>query len=236
MLSRSQKIRATDIVPARCVLEGEEHAWPSIPSVSVTLDDASTNAWLIRVQAEVIKGRHVYLGSVVTYPPSENAERSRCVLQASCPGAKSWTVDIVRSDVPAVPAVAAEALITIAACPDLLIPGIAVLPMSGAVVGERPGFDSGQLTLAAELVVINPAPLARRRRIVKLTMFQVGAGGTAELQCAWLPASVTPAVLLPPSGSHTWDFDAGVLLPVSFTTANFPVGNGPGGWVAEYRW
>lgn len=245
MWQRSGSVRAGQTVPTEVVLVGQEGGFASIPSVSVELDESQTplstgffQAWLITVKAEIVVGRQAVIGQVVTYPPSSGVERSRCILQASCPGAKRWTVGIVRADQPdlALPTVDAdrEAVLTVAACPDLLVPGIAVMPMSGVIVGERVGFWQGALAAGAQIVTLNPPLTTVSRRLVKLSIFQDGTGGTVDFHSVWLPGGLAPAVPLPPNGSAMWDFGAGIWMPFRFDTAAMPAGGG--GYIAEYRW
>ncbi len=232
MLPRATTIRPLDTVPARVELVGEEGARPDLPSVSLTLEDSSAMVWRVELWAEVLRGKHLYLGGLLTYPPAPG-QPTRCIAQASCPGAKRWMASIVAERRPPAPAVVnntRQAELTIAACPDLLTPGLTVPPAAGIAIGERPGFVEAAIA-GNGTVVIDPAPTTIPRRIVKLSVYQVGTGGQIGFNSPWLP---TVGVVLPPNGALTWDFGPGVLLPFEFAAAGWPAGGG--GFVAEYRW
>jgi hypothetical protein len=207
-----------------------------VPSVTVALEDHSDTSWRITVYAELLLGHLAYLGQVVTYPPGSQKDRYRVVCQASCPGAKRWTIEIAPDRVPTPVNLNRAAFITVAASPDLLVPGVSAVLGASVLVGDRFGVTGGQLTLAGQTVTIDPTPTGVPRRIVKLSVFETGSGGTVSLASAWFPSTPTPPVLLPPNGANTWDFGSGTPLPVSLTTATFPIAVSPGGWTAEYRW
>lgn len=134
-------------------------------TISLTQPGKSTSRWVFRVRVRTDEGEFL-LGQFSTNPPSTGIP-SRVVAQASCPGAREWTVDVT-------PAQAVEGLVAV---PDdsavSLAVGLSTVSPAGVQrVNERPKYYSG---------VSGTVQLLPGETLIGWSAWDAGAGATVTL-------------------------------------------------------
>jgi hypothetical protein len=242
MATRTVQVRVNAQVPERLVLLASELGFQTLPSLSVFLEDRSVAEWLISIFAELDEGRALLVGELVTYPwfrqastaQSEGHWQPRCVAQASCPGAKRWAVEISPYSSTNQLDKTAIATVLVAACPDLLTPGVHAEPPWAQVVGKRPGYVAGTVAVGNHTTTWGPgANIQQARVFTKFAAYQNGTGATVQLDAQSDFGGGLP-IPIPPNGTVAIDFDPAGICPVTLTWVNVPAGGA--GYVLEYRW